>query len=399
MKRSILIVLILIGITSGVSSMNENWVTTWGNGPQKTESRNKPPAPGLPMNSLRQMLRVSIGGENIRIQVSNMFGNSPVEIQAVEIAKSAGLGKIVPGTNVPVFFNGQPGITMEKDTAAWSDSLEFSFAPLEELAVTIYFGEVSSALTGHPGSRTTSYIMQGRHLDIEKFEYKLKTNHWYILTRIDVDAPEGYGAIVTLGDSITDGRGSSTNKNNRWPDNLAVRLQESEEFKHIAVVNMGIGGNAVFSGGLGPKATARFDRDVLDVAGVKWLLILHGVNDIGGSSGKTGVRRTSRKMIEAYKIMIDKAHAAGLLVYGIPILPFAKSNYDTPDHLKIREIVNQWIYTSGEFDVVLPLEQAVLDPYHPETLKSNLDDNDYLHLNVKGYQTMADAIDLELFRE
>ena len=378
--------------------MDENWVATWGNGPQKTETRNLPPQK-LNNNSLRQNLRVSIGGEKIRVQFSNMFGNSPVTIQGAEIAKSAGGSNIVPETNVPIMFNGQPGVTMEKGTAAWSDPLDFSFEALEVLAVTIYFGEVSKAVTGHPGSRTTSYIMQGKNLDVEKFAANLRTNHWYILTRIDVDAPDDAATIVVIGDSITDGRGSTTNKNNRWPDNLAARLQESEDLKNIAVVNMGIGGNAVFSGGLGPKALDRFDRDVLDVAGVKWLLILHGVNDIGGASGKTAIRRVSQNMINAYKEMIDKAHDAGILVYGIPILPFAENGgYDTPDRLKIREIINQWIYTSGEFDAVLPLEQAVLDPYHPDKLRDDLDDNDYLHLNAKGYQTMADAIDLDLFR-
>jgi lysophospholipase L1-like esterase len=192
-----------------------------------------------------------------------------------------------------------------------------------------------------------------------------------------------------LGDSITDGRGSTTNMNNRWPDALARRLRTNAATPLVSVVNVGIGGNTVLSGGLGPTARQRFDRDVLGTANVRWVLVMEGVNDIGGGGGN------SSAMTDAYQEFIDKAHAAGVLAYGIPILPVKGGSYEPGEATRVQ--INDWIRSSGAFDAVLPLDEAVADANDPNRLAAGLHDGDWLHLNPQGYQAVADAIDLSLF--
>jgi lysophospholipase L1-like esterase len=374
----------------------DDWVTTWGTAPQLTEPDNMPPPPGLSGQTLRQLLRVSIGGRRIRVQLSNAFGCDPVQVRAAQVALSAGQGVIQPGSSRALFFQSQPGVTIPPGEAAWSDPLDFTFEALGRLAVTMYFGNVSQTLNGHPGSRTTSYIQAGDAVSEIEFGEAYTTDHWYILTRIDAAADKKSRAIVTLGDSITDGRGSTTNGDDRWPDNLSRRLRTDQVLKNVAVVNMGIGGNAVHSGGLGPTALRRFDRDVLDVAGVRWLILLHGVNDVGGS-GQQKAEDTAAKMISAYESMIAQAHGKKIRVYGVPLLPFGGSHYDHFEHEAARRLINQWIRTSGAFDAVIDMEAAVRDPAHPNKLLPAYDTSDHLHLNQAGLKKMAEAIDLELF--
>jgi lysophospholipase L1-like esterase len=210
------------------------------------------------------------------------------------------------------------------------------------------------------------------------------------LSRIDVWLDDSYGCAVTLGDSITDGRGSNPNYNNRWPDDLANRLHADANTVKVGVINEGIGGNCVVSGGLGPTALSRFDHDVIGQPGVRWLIILEGVNDIGGG-------QSAAPIIAAYQQFIDKARAHKILTYGVPILPFGGSFYDSTPHQTVRNQVNDWIRTSGKFDAVIDLDAVVRDQADPNKLLAAYDSGDHLHLSVAGYQAMADAIDLDLF--
>jgi lysophospholipase L1-like esterase len=219
------------------------------------------------------------------------------------------------------------------------------------------------------------------------------TDHWYFIQAIDVEAVAPSAAVVILGDSITDGRGSTTNANDRWPDFLARRMQANPATAPLSVLNQGIGGNAVLSGGLGPTAIARFDRDVLSQRGVRWLIVLEGVNDIGGS----GDASVAGRLISAYDGLIDAAHERGLLVYGVPILPFGDSGYDSPLHEAARQEVNAWVRTSGRFDAVIDLDRVVADPAVPNRLLPAYDSGDQLHLSPAGYEAMAEAVDLGLF--
>ena len=380
-----------------VAAEGGQWVTTWGCGPQLTEPRNLPPAP-LANRTLRQFVYVTIGGKHLRVRFSNAYGTSPVVINAAHVALAAGAGSgghgdINTATDTALTFHDMPSVTIPPGETVFSDPLDFNLPALTNLAVTIYFGDMSpTSINGHPGSRTTSFIQDSNVVSVASMPEASKTAHWYIITGVDVQADDSSKALVVLGDSITDGRGSTTDGNNRWPDNLARRLNTNAPTAGVAVVNMGIGGNGIF-GGLGPAALKRFDRDVIDQSGARWLIIFEGVNDIGGDRNGT----VATNLISAYKQFIDKAHAHNIVVYGATITPFGKSFYDSPLHETDRQTVNAWIRTNSLCDGVIDFDAAVRDPAAPANLLPAYNFNDWLHLSPAGYQAMANAIDLNLF--
>lgn len=243
-----------------------HWVTTWGCGPQLTEPGNLPPVP-LANSTLRQFVHVSLGGNYLRVRFSNAYGNAPAAIVSAHVALapgSLGSGVIDAATDRALTFNGGPSVSIPPGQVIVSDPFDFDLPALTNLAISIYFGNISStSINGHPGSRTTSFIVASNAVSAAALPGATGTAHWYIITGVEVLADMSNRAVVTLGDSITDGRGSTTDGNNRWPDNLARRLLANSSTTNVAVVNMGIGGNGVY-GGLGPSANARFDRDVLD---------------------------------------------------------------------------------------------------------------------------------------
>lgn len=371
------------------------WVGTWGTSPQLTELRNLPPSPGLTGNTLRQVVRISVGGKKLRVHFSNAFGNGPVTMAAARLALSDGSSAIKHESEKGLTFNGEASTTIAAGETATSDSLDFDLAPLSEVAVTIYFGETPANVTGHPGSRSTSFLQAGNAVSAVDLPAAAKTQHWYFLTGIDVQTENSDAAVVILGDSITDGRGSEPDKNNRWPDDLANRLQDSTGTRTVAVVNQGIGGNCVLHGGLGPTAELRFDRDVLGQDSVRWLIVFEGVNDIGGSRGTNSLVATN--LIAAYEKFIEKARAKNIRVYGATITPLAGSQYSSPAHEAARQSVNDWIRSSGKFDAIIDFDAALRDPENPSHLLPVADSGDHLHPSVKGYQMMADTVDLKLF--
>lgn len=381
----------------GISTIDQKWVGTWSTAPQLVESSNNPPSPGLSNNTLRQIVHVSLGGDSLRMRFSNEFSTSPVTMKSVHFAVSKGSSTIDTTTYKVLYFNGKPDITIGSGKAITSDPFQFALQPLSNVAITIYFGNTSPDVTGHPGSRTTSYILTGNEVSKENFSGAVTTDHWYIINTIDVLASDSAYAVAIIGNSITDGRGSGTNKQNRWPDELARRLQENPETRQVAVLNQGIGGNCVLRACLGPSAISRFKRDVLDQNGVKWLIILEGINDIGGASGTQGSAKVAQDLIAAYEQMIDSAHAKGILVYGATLLPFGGSSYDSPDHQNAWNIVNEWIRNSGRFDAVIDLDTALRDPANPLKLLPGADTGDHLHPNETGHRMIAEAVDLTFF--
>jgi lysophospholipase L1-like esterase len=373
------------------------WVGTWTTAPQLVEPRNMPPEPGLSHNTLRQVVRVSLGGDSLRVRFSNEFSTSPVTLNAVHIAVSAGSSAIVPDTDQALRFDGEPKVTIEPHIAIISDPIRFALAPRTDIAITIHFGDTSPDVTGHPGSRTTSYLLPGNEVSAVDFPDAVRTDHWYIINGIDVVAEKSASAVVVLGNSITDGRGSGTNKQNRWPDELARRLQENPDTRLVAVLNQGIGGNCVLRDCLGPAALSRFERDVIGATRVRWLIILEGINDIGQTQGAEAAAKVADDLIAAYEQMIDPAHSKGIRVYGATLLPFGGSFYDTAYRETARNTVNEWIRSSGRFDAVIDLDAALRDPENPLRLLPAADTGDHLHPNETGHRMMAEAVDLALF--
>ena len=395
-------VLLLACLQANLFAADAHWVATWGCAPQLTEPGNLPPAP-LANSTLRQFVRTSIGGKNLRVRFSNIFGSESVTIHAAHIALaagkgSAGGGEINPTTDKILAFNGAAEVVIPPGESVLSDAVVFDLPALADIAVSTYFGDISATtITGHPGSRTTSFIVASNSASTASLPDSKKTAHWYLISGIEVQAASSAKTIVVLGDSITDGRGSTTDGNNRWPDVLAQRLSTNALTQGVAVVNKGIGGNAIF-GGLGPAAIKRFDRDVLEQPGVRYFILFEGVNDIGGRNSSM---TTATNLVNAYTEMAGKAKARGIRAYGATITPFGGSGYYSDLHEQERQYVNTWIRTNTVFDGVIDFDAAVRDPvtltnfqavYHP-----GLNANDWLHLNPAGYKAMGDAIDLSLF--
>ncbi len=373
-----------------------HWVGTWGTAPQLVENNNNPPSPGLGNNSLRQIVQVSIGGERVRLKLTNEFSTGSTQIKAVElaIAKTAGSSsEIDESSTVSLTFNGQAGVTMPAKGKAVSDPVDFKIGPRENVAITIHYGSASSTnVSGHPGSRTTSYLKSG---NTTNFSNATKTDHWYSILALEVEAPEEAGAVAILGNSITDGRGSTTNQQNRWADVLSRRLLANEPTSQVGVLNMGIGGNCVLGGGLGPTGSSRYQRDLLGQEGVKWIILFEAVNDLGGA--QNGVQ-TAKRIIDVYKQIIREAHEKGIYVFGATITPFKGSGYYSTDHEKGRSTINQWIRSTKMLDGVIDFDEAVRNPQDLEAMQSKfLFENDWLHLNAQGYETMGGCIDLNLF--
>jgi lysophospholipase L1-like esterase len=367
---SFLAALILCCARQEIAAAEGKWVTTWGCGPQLTEPGNLPPVP-LANTTLRQYVRTTIGGKHLRVRFSNAYGTDPVAINVAQVAlaagsASAGNGEINAGTDKALTFRGAPSIVIPPGESVLSDPFEFDLPAIADVAISIFFGNISaSTINGHPGSRTTSFIKSGNVVADANMSGASTTRHWYIITGVDVLADTSSRAIVVLGDSITDGRGSTDDGNNRWPDNLAKRLITNTPTANVAVVNMGIGGNAIF-GGLGPAAVNRFDRDVLSQSGARYFILFEGVNDIGsGSSSMT----TATNLVNAYADMAAKAKARGMIAYGATITPFGGSGYYSALHEQERQFVNAWIRTNTIFDGVIDFDAAVRDPADPSKFR------------------------------
>lgn len=385
-------------IKTGEKKETQNWTGTWATAQMLVEPKNMPPEPGLAQNTLRQIIKVSLGGKQIRLRFSNLFSDQPAVLKSVSVANVTEAPAVDLKTQKILSFKGIPQVTLGADEVIYSDAFDFELQPGQLLAITIHYGEISSNVSGHPGSRTTSYILQGDHINNESFTGAVKTDHWYSIMGVDISSAKNESNVVCLGNSIIDGRGSGTNKQNRWTDILASRLNANKNTAHIGVLNLGIGGNCVVRGGLGPTALNRFDRDVLSQSGTKWLIILEGINDIGGIRKAEDASAAAKEIIEGYKVMIDKAHAKGIKVFGGTILPFEKSFYDAPYKQDARDIVNEWIRTKGNFDAVIDFDKAMASGVGSKTILPDMHDNDFLHPNEKGYQRMGETVDLDLFQ-
>lgn len=400
-SKSILIVFALCCAMSASPNADarKHWVATWATAEQIAEPHNCPPAPGLAGNSLRQIVQISIPGKTARIRLSNEYGIEPVEINAAEIAIAATSGHtpdIVGGSSRSLTFSGSPSVTIQPGEYVVSDEFKLKMKARENIAITLHFGAVSpSPLTSHPGSRTDSYLAEG---DTEDFSEAVKFAHWYIINDIEVLAPAKACAIVVLGDSITDGRGTTPNGQDRWTDFLSRKLLSERSTKWISVLNMGLGGNTVLFGGNGQPARIRYKRDLFGQEGVKYIILFEGVNDIGGSRNPV---EKAEGIIEVYKEIAAEANSRGIKVFGATVTPFGKSFYDHGGvQLAGWNALNGWIRTTDIFDGVIDFAHIVESPFDGTMLNEDfLYENDRLHLNAAGYRLMGGSVDTSLFKE
>jgi lysophospholipase L1-like esterase len=390
------------------------WVNTWTAMPQLTEPANMPPPPFtrdnlvLADSTLRQTVRVSVGGQVLRLRFSNAFGGAVLPITGVSVAVpaggQAGASAIQAGSTRPVTFQSKSSVDVPMGAQVVSDPIDFALAPRMNITVTMYLakGQASNNITSHPGSRTTSYMVTGNHLADGDLPGAASAAHWYFLSGAEVLAKRVAGGAVMLGDSLTDGRGSTTNMNNRWPDQLLDRLQSHPATDGIAVLNQAAGGNRVLNDGLGPSALARLDRDVLAQSGVRWLIVFEGVNDIGTAEASAGPQnKVAEDLVDAYEQIIIRAHAQGIRVYGATLLPFGgNTSYDDAAGTReaARQTVNRWIRTSHRFDAVIDFDAVTRDPADARRLLPSVDEGDHLHLNPFGYKVLADAVPATLLR-
>jgi len=345
-----------------------------------------------------------VGGAAIRIHLSNAFGTQPLHLASVHVARpiSPASAKIDPTSDRAVTFSGSPDVIIPAGAEYLSDSVAYPVLPLSDLAVSIHLDDAPAQQTGHPGSRATSYLVHGDAVAATDLVEAKKFDHWYQLTGVDVAG--GVGAVVALGDSITDGHGATTNGNDRWTDVLAQRLQANEATRGIGVLNEGIGGNHLLTDGLGPNVLARLDRDVLAQPGVRWVIVLEGVNDLGGLTRLADPPQEAhaafvRRILASYEQIIARAHDAHLRVIGATILPYTDSDYYHPpaSNEADRQVINAWIRAAGHFDGVVDFDKALADPARPNHLNPAYDSGDHLHPSAAGYRAMGELIPLSLF--
>jgi lysophospholipase L1-like esterase len=376
------------------------WVGTWASAPL-LDAHAKPAdqlvAPGAQGVTLREVVHVSIGGEMVRVRFSNLYGTAPLVIGAAQVAQSLKGPAIVAATAKPLSFHGQPTVSIPAGALAVSDAVPFQFAPLSDLTVSFYLPSPSGPVTEHQLGNATSFHVPGNLVAKDTLESPSTLTSWEYLNGIDTLAGADAGAVITIGDSITDGAKSTIDTNQRWPDELARRLQADPKYRKLAVLNEGISGNKLLLDGAGPNALARFDRDVIAQSGAKYLLILEGINDIGRLHSIPDAGLTAADLIFALQQMIVRAHAHGIAVIGCTLTPYHGAGYYSDAGEAIRKAVNDWIRTGGAFDGFVDLEAAVRDPNHPDTYLPADDPGDHLHPNDAGYKAMGDAIDLKLF--
>lgn len=399
MKRitaAIILMAISMGLALDAGAREKEWVTTWATALQVAEPHNCPPEPYLADNSFRQILQVSIAGKELRLHLSNIFNTDETEIKGVEIAVARTMGsspEIDESTSVSLTFNGRKSVTMAAGAEVVSDPVKFKLAERMNLAVTIHYGRISqTTLTSHPGSRTTSYIASGNTTDFSS--PVATTDHWYTISSIDVVPKKKHAAAVcVLGDSITDGRGTTTNGQDRWTDQLSRNLLAHK--MNLSVLNFGLGGNCILRGGLGPTAQSRYARDLFDKCGVKYIILYEGVNDLGGSRDAL---ETAEGIKKVWSRIVEEAHQRGIKVFGATVTAFKGNGYYRGNHEEGRAALNEWIRTSGVFDGVIDFDAMTRDTEDPERLNpAFLFENDWLHLNASGYETMGRGIDLNLF--
>jgi len=358
------------------------------------------PAPVTVSNqTVRQVVHVSIGGDRVRLVLSNAFGTAALAIGAAHVALRDRESAVVESSVKPVTFGGSATATILAGATLVSDPIDLTVPAVSDLMVDLYLpGELGtgpSPVTTHNGASQTNYLSAvGNHSGTAILPVERSAGAWFLLARVEVPAPAGAKAVVAFGDSITDGARSTTDMNARWPDHLARRLA-ARQGPGVAVLNAGISGNRVLGDGAGVSALARFDRDVLMQTGVTHVIVMEGINDIG--IARANPTPTAADLIAGHTQLIERARARGLKVYGATLTPFEGAAYFTAEGEAKRQALNQWIRTGGAYDGVIDFDQVMRDPAAPAKFLPAYDSGDHLHPGDAGYKAMGEAVDLALF--
>lgn len=374
------------------------WLATWTASPYDAGPR--PPrdsvdrVPTLYDRTLRLIVRASVGGDRVRIRLSNEYGDRPLVIGAAHIAVRDSGASIAPSTDHALTFSGRPAVRMLPGAVVVSDPVALDVPPLRDLAISLHLADSSRLSTRHPLALQTSYVARGNAVAARTFTPDTTLEIWPYLVGVDVTNPSVAGVVVTIGNSITDGARSTRDANARWPNVLAARLLRGGEPVR-AVVNAGISGGRVLTYGAGPSALARFDRDVLATPGITHVILLEGINDIGRSPVD---RVTAEDIIFGYRQLIMRAHDRGIPIFGATLTPAGPRNNFSPAQEAQRAAVNAFIRTSGEFDGVIDFDAVTRDPANPLRFLPAYDSGDHLHPGDAGYRAMGESIDLTLFR-
>lgn len=385
-----------------------DWVTTWGAAPVTPTPAGGPPnraTPSFDNQTIRQVVRVSTGGQRVRVRFSNAYGAQPLAIGAARIAVAEGQGAKA-GTDKVLTFGGKPNVLIAAGAPMLSDPVDLAVEDLATLAITLYVPGQTGPCSCHALAMQTGYVAAGDQTAAAQFPETTKLLNRAFIAGVEVERARPGKAVVAFGDSITDGVGSTLDANRRWPDLLAERLVKRNPRQGFGVVNMGISGNRVTDDGAGQSALARFDRDVLSVPGAAYVIIFEGVNDLGISYGNAlppgaappRLKVTGDDLIAGYRQLIDRAHARGIKVFGATIAPYEGASYWHANGEAARQQVNTWIRESKSFDGVLDFDAAVRDPAKPSQMKDGFHSGDHLHGSDAGYKAMVDAINLDLFR-
>ena len=433
MKRAVVLAIVLLTVvpTRAQNRRGEQWVATWATAlvarpapaapaapaPAAPAVSGSAPAPAAPapapgggrggfappttlMNqTIRQIVRTSIGGSRVRVVLSNAFGTAPIEVGAGHVALREKDAAIVASSAKKLTVSGASTFTVLAGATVITDPVELAVAPVSDLVVDLYLpgdlGVGTSPVTTHNGASQTNFVSEtGNHSGEAALPASGRSGAWFLIARVEVAAPAGTAAVVTFGDSITDGARSTADMNNRWPDQLARRLA-ARKGPAVAVLNAGISGNRVLGDGAGVSALARFDRDVLMQTGVTHVVVMEGINDIG--IARSNPSPSAADLIAGHKQLIERAHARGLKIYGATLTPYEGAGYFSPEGEAKRQALNQWIRTSGAYDGVIDFDMITRDPAAPTKFLPAYDSGDHLHPGDAGYKAMGDAVDLALF--
>jgi lysophospholipase L1-like esterase len=424
-RRCLLILCVALGIAGGGLGAayaqstqpfrtNERWVTTWATAQQLAPttvafggSEQPPPPPvqaripaSMADQTIRMFARTSIGGSRVRIRLSNALEKRPLQVGAAHIGIRSAVSSIVAASDRTLTFGGRPSTIVPPGTVVLSDPIELTVPALADLAISLYVPTDTGPPTVHPDGLHTAYIAQGNVAGRTALDVTATTTAYLWLSAVDVLAPATASTVVAFGDSITDGVGTTLDADRAWVSLLAAKLSAAPAAP-VGVANVGLSGNRLLRHGFGVSALARFDRDVLGLAGVRWMIVFLGINDITfpavpGMPSTEAV--TADDLIWGFKQIVERAHTHGIKVAGATILPVEGVNTYTATGEAIRQAVNQWIRTSGSYDAVIDFDAAVRDPANPRRLRANFDPGDRVHPNDAGNAAMAAAIDVSIFR-